>query len=432
VKTTAHAHDRYHALDALRGIAMLLGVVLHAAIPYTKHPVSFWPVQDAHRSNVFDFLLLVIHDFRMQLFFLLAGFFGCLLYSRHGAIGTAKHRLLRVALPLALAFVTIQPLLQAVAVYAASDALRQHPDDPNGPRGFIDLLSTGDTPRDAVLYHFTSGAFLKYMIPVHLWFLWYLLLCFAVMLPLASVGDRLREGSLGRAWDAGFRRLVQSRFRWLVLAAVTWPFLVPMQAAIGPDTPMSWLPPVHLLAYYFLFFTAGWTLYRHRDLLRRFVAGWGMSLAVAFLVVFPVGLSCLVFSKEPEKIRAGSSVPFDGLAMAALALFTWLTIGGLIGLFLRCLSWESRTVRWLADSSYWCYLASLPPIILFQYLVVEWDAVATTKFAVVTAGTAVLLLVTYRYGVRYTWIGRLLNGRRQRAALKISREQQELLASAAA
>ena len=37
--------DRYHALDALRGFAMLLGVLLHAALPYTAMRVPFWPVQ---------------------------------------------------------------------------------------------------------------------------------------------------------------------------------------------------------------------------------------------------------------------------------------------------------------------------------------------------------------------------------------------------
>src|SRR4051812_29842849 len=106
---------RYHALDALRGAAMFLGILLHAAIPYTRFPLPFWPVQDDQRSPIFDGFLLLVHDFRMQTFFLLAGFFGCLLYTRYGWQRTAAHRLKRIALPLAVAMVTIQPAVQAVS-----------------------------------------------------------------------------------------------------------------------------------------------------------------------------------------------------------------------------------------------------------------------------------------------------------------------------
>ena len=34
---------RFHGLDALRGIAMLLGIVLHAALPYIPDIDPIWP-----------------------------------------------------------------------------------------------------------------------------------------------------------------------------------------------------------------------------------------------------------------------------------------------------------------------------------------------------------------------------------------------------
>ena len=76
------APDRYHALDSLRGFAMLLGVVLHAAISFSTQPPAFWSVRDNDPDPLVDVLLFTVHTFRMQLFFLLAGFFGCLLYQR--------------------------------------------------------------------------------------------------------------------------------------------------------------------------------------------------------------------------------------------------------------------------------------------------------------------------------------------------------------
>ena len=45
-------HRRYHGLDALRGIAMLLGIVLHAALPFmVGMPISIWPT-DKYSSGL--------------------------------------------------------------------------------------------------------------------------------------------------------------------------------------------------------------------------------------------------------------------------------------------------------------------------------------------------------------------------------------------
>jgi glucans biosynthesis protein C len=401
------AADRYHALDALRGFAMLLGVLLHAAVPYMSIPVPFWPVRDAHGSKVFDLLLFAVHDFRMQVFFLLAGFFGALLYARHGLAGTAKHRLKRIALPLALGMVTILPALLAVGVYAAASGDRTWLPVPSGSPELAAAIEAGDSPGRITALYFTTGEFLHLMVPAHMWFLWYLLFCFAAVLPLAALADRLRDTPLGRRWDAAARWLFASRLRWLVLAAVTYPILLLMDKPLGPDTPLSWVPIWHLLGYYFLFLAVGWTLYRHRDLLMRFARGWLAALLVANLLVLPTILGLLGSLPDPTNAESLRH-PLNAL----LGLYTWLMVGGLLGLFLRVLSAERPWVRWLADSAYWCYLASLPLVVLFQHFVVDWDVPAVVKFVVVSAATTAFLLVTYRYCVRYTWIGRLLNGPR--------------------
>src|SRR3982751_1263545 len=185
--------DRYHALDALRGSAMFLGVLLHAAIPYLHTTVSFWPVRDAHRSIAFDLAMLALHDFRMQTFFLLAGFFAALLYARYGLAATAAHRLKRIALPLALAMLTVQPALQAVSVYALAATDQADVDDAPANPVLAGPPAVGESPAAAVGRHFTSGEFLRHMVPAHLWFLWYLLLCLAVVLPVARVAGGLRD-----------------------------------------------------------------------------------------------------------------------------------------------------------------------------------------------------------------------------------------------
>ena len=66
----------------------------------------------------------------------------------------------------------------------------------------------------------------------------------------------------------------------------------------------------------------------------------------------------------------------------------------------------------LADASYWMYLIHVPLIIVAQLLVREWPLPANVKFLLILATVMPILLATYRWCVRFTPIGRLLNGPR--------------------
>ena len=81
-RTAATSAERLHALDALRALAMFLGVVLHAALGFMTFDVPFTPVMDASRSVVFDIIVFFTHAFRMQAFFVVAGYFAALLLAR--------------------------------------------------------------------------------------------------------------------------------------------------------------------------------------------------------------------------------------------------------------------------------------------------------------------------------------------------------------
>ena len=60
------------------------------------------------------------------------------------------------------------------------------------------------------------------------------------------------------------------------------------------------------------------------------------------------------------------------------------------------------------------YLAHLPLVIAGQMLVVGWPIHYHLKYLVVCASVTLILLITYQFGVRYTLIGRALNGPRTR------------------
>lgn len=99
----APAEERLHALDALRAIALLLGVVLHAAMSFVPSPgAPFWIVADSRPTPAMAVAFFAIHLFRMAAFFLIAGYFAKFLLDRRGTWGFVKNRAMRIAAPLAL------------------------------------------------------------------------------------------------------------------------------------------------------------------------------------------------------------------------------------------------------------------------------------------------------------------------------------------
>ncbi len=414
---SAHAPtDRYHALDSLRGFAMFLGVLLHVALSFMVTPPAFWPVRDNDPTPFADVCLMAIHDFRMQLFFLLAGFFGCLLYYRYGLAGMTKHRLKRVAIPFVLALVLVVPTVQAAVVYAEVENVRaasvRGAPSPLRPHA-AELVAANPEASTAKITadYFVSGTSFARLPLLHLWFLYYLLIFVVAVAVLSPLLSRLAGTRLLARFDAAFRRVVEGRGRVLVPALLTFPLMLPMRWVV--DTPNSWNPQWHIVGYYFAFFAFGWMLYRHRDLVPTFGRGWKLNLALANLVVLPLMVGLIVTGATKEKGGADAFAWQLG-GFAASVLYTWLMITGLWGAFLRLFAREYAWVRYMADSAYWCYLASLTPIVALQFVVKDWPLPGLLKGALVTAATTLVLLASYEWLVRYTFVGAILNGRKYR------------------
>jgi len=103
---------RYHDLDALRGFAMLLGIVIHALQSFIPIPIPVAP-QDINQSpEIYGYVFNVIHGFRMPLFFLISGFFTAMLWRNLGLRDLLKHRAKRILLPL----VIMTPLMWLVII----------------------------------------------------------------------------------------------------------------------------------------------------------------------------------------------------------------------------------------------------------------------------------------------------------------------------
>ncbi len=243
----------------------------------------------------------------------------------------------------------------------------------------------------------------------HLWFLWFLcwfVLLFALFVSLAGL---LRSPSLPR-WMV----VSPARFLWLIpLTLVPQSFMGLVIPGFGADTSLGLLPMPHVFLYYLLFFAFGAIYFDCDDRDGRVGKWWWLGLPAGLLVLFPLGLG----------LATGAFGPGDGIlgsdsaraeAVVLQAIYPWTMAFGFMGLFRRACARESTTIRYLSDSSYWLYLAHVPLIIGAQLMVRDWPLPSGLKFGLVLVGVTGLLLVVYRFLVRYTWLGRLLNGPRVR------------------
>ena len=108
---------RRHDLDALRAVAMLLGIFLHGILSFTPREFP-WFVKDQSLHELWLMPFSVIHGFRMPLFFLVSGYFTMMLFRKRGVWSLLSHRVKRIFLPLLLGLVTIVPVCHWVSSQA--------------------------------------------------------------------------------------------------------------------------------------------------------------------------------------------------------------------------------------------------------------------------------------------------------------------------
>ena len=367
--------QRFYDLDALRSVAMLLGIILHATLFVLPEPVSLWPLHDANATDdpFYREVIDVIHGFRMPIFFLLSGFFTALLWQRRGMRSLANQRLKRVGIPLAVSCVTVLP----ASIWVMS------------------LAAGGKEPYDFPLWVLP---FVWTQNIGHLWFLWYLLL---------MVGCFMISVRLGLRFDQRY----------------VWWFLIPISALItffmegaefGSDTGVTLIPnPPAPFFYYLCFFTLGVSFYQQDIIGQRW---W----SVALIPAVPVYCIASRMLYDYQAKFGDGEVPLDFLFRDPQTLvatlfettFAWLMVFGLMGAFRWLASRESFTARYMSDASYWMYLSHLPIVVLLQWLTLDWPIHYHLKFLIVCAVTTFIVVVTYQFFVRYGFIGRALNGPR--------------------
>jgi len=393
--TTAPASERLHALDALRAIALLLGIVLHATLSFVPASPRFWLIQDTHPSLILSLLSFAIHVFRMTTFFLMAGFFARMSFHRRGAFGFVKDRLQRIALPLVIGWPLLFVSIALVITWAGNF--------PNG--GSVQWTSSWLPP----LPNFRL---------THLWFLYVLLQLYVAMLLLRGAIVRLdASGSLRTLVDRLFAGVIRSPLAPLVLA-------IPIGIAfwldsrwvnvMGVRTPdQSLITNAQAWIGFGTAFGVGWLLHRQIDLLRILERRWLAHLLLAVVLILIGFVLSGVMLSAPGAPKLHYS--FATLRLVSVVLYApaiWITTFAALGLALRFMSGFSPTRRYLADASYWLYLIHLPIVMALQVALSQLDWPGLIKFSIILLVAVPPMLASYHLMVRFSFIGAVLNGRR--------------------
>ncbi|MBV2358864.1 acyltransferase family protein [Thalassococcus sp. CAU 1522] len=348
----AHA-ERYHGLDLLRAVAMLLGLVLHGALIYTAPSVvGDLPVasglEPPQASPATWAVVIWIHQWRMPAFFLLAGFFAELVIARRGARAFLADRAVRI--------------LGALAVFSVLFTLIFA-----RPWGVLD----------------------------HMWFLWFLsLFCLTAW---AAHGMGLRRELRAMAWPV--QRL--PRMIWLVVPVAALN-LAGREAGIWHIIPdqIGQLDRLVGALPYFAAFVIGQMLFHTRDRLaelRRPRVWMGCIAAGALAYVLSLGLM--------------GAEPWPVLPMAvfsAVASLGWTF--GLIGLAQWAVPARSAAIDWLVRLSYPVYIFHLYLILGVSALLASAGLAQGWVIVLSAFVTFWLCVVLYYLLVKYTPLDWVLNG----------------------
>lgn len=376
---------RVHYLDNLRAYIMWLGVVIHVAM---LQMVSQTPQQlrESALSEWADLLVFSIHSFRMPLFFVLSGFFVAAILARKGLKQTIKLRLLRIGIPLIIFGPIVSYALHYIII-EYTEVMR--------------ASVAGKEPDTVQEYQFNFG---------HLWFLYYLLICHIILLPIfytltANYSSYLKQLQYRLSHPAS-----------IVLYATLIAYIdsyfdrgmIPAEGGLTPNT----LQLMHYVPY----FLYGFLLYKYRNLwLNHYQRCWGRYTVAGFVMMM---LTMIVV--EPLLKSPGTQV--DNFAVAlCYGLWGWFWSFALFGFFKQFSSRYIIWLRYLSESAYWVYIVHVPIVLLISFLMYDYQYPFYIKMVLNIVLTSLLSLFSYHILVRYTWLGWLLNGRRR--VFKFRKEQ---------
>lgn len=304
-------NNRIHGLDTARAFLMALGVFYHAGLIYSEN--ANWRVNDDVTSDLISFLSSTIHEFRMETFYLISGFFFSLLAHKKKP-DFLKERFTRVVVPLLFCGLTFNTIMNG---YSADRVINWQ-----------------------ITNYIFTGTWLG-----HLWFIGNLIIYFLFSYKFNNlIGGLFQFSSVKSVFLSLFFVSFFARFTYHI-----FPLSLDLNFIfISVKNLFIYLPYYALGSILYFNKTAFFTVFKKR-----------------YFVTGVILLLCLKVFKRELALNGVSYYITHEINLLTTPLMIYLVLSFFLLFFNR----DSRIIRKLSDSSYTVYLLHQPLIVVTYYFI---------------------------------------------------------------
>ncbi|EBN1685391.1 glucans biosynthesis protein MdoC [Salmonella enterica] len=319
---------REYFLDSIRAWLMLLGIPFHISLIYSTHS---WHVNSAAPSWWLTLFNDFIHAFRMQVFFVISGYFSYMLFLRYPLKHWWKVRVERVGIPM-LTAIPLLTLPQFILLQYVKEKTENWP----------------------TLSAYEKYNTLAWELISHLWFLLVLVILTTVSIGIFTWFQKRQETSKPRPAAISLAKLSLIFFLLGVAYAAIRRIIFIVYPAILSDGMFNFI--VMQTLFYVPFFILGALAIIHPDLKARFTTpsrGCTLGAAVAFIAYL-----------LNQRYGSGDAWMYETESVITMVMGLWM-VNVVFSLGHRLLNFQSARVTYFVNASLFIYLVHHPLTLFF-------------------------------------------------------------------
>ncbi|EAQ6248509.1 glucans biosynthesis protein MdoC [Salmonella enterica] len=319
---------REYFLDSIRAWLMLLGIPFHISLIYSTHS---WHVNSASPSWWLTLFNDFIHSFRMQVFFVISGYFSYMLFLRYPLKRWWKVRVERVGIPM----LTAIPLLTL-------------------PQFIMLQFVKGKTENWHMLSAYEKYNTLAWELISHLWFLLVLVILTTVSIGIFTWFQKRQKTSKPRPAAISLAKLSLIFFLLGVGYAAIRRTIFIVYPAIFSDGMFNFI--VMQTLFYVPFFILGALAFIHPELKARFTTpsrGCSLGAATAFIAYL-----------LNQRYGSGDAWMYETESVITMVMGLWM-VNVVFSLGHRLLNFQSARVTYFVNASLFIYLVHHPLTLFF-------------------------------------------------------------------
>ncbi|UDJ80644.1 glucans biosynthesis protein MdoC [Kosakonia oryzae] len=370
--------QREYFLDSIRAWLMLLGIPFHISLIYSSH---MWHVNSTYPSWWLTLFNDAIHAFRMQVFFVISGYFSYMLYLRYPLKRWWMVRVERVGIPM----LTAIPLLTL-------------------PQFIMLQYVNNNTAEWRTLSAYDKFNTLSWELISHLWFL-------LVLVILTTVGMWLFKKIKNNADRLLGSISLGTLSLWFLLLGIVWAAFRRIIFLLYPDILRDALFNFAVMQtlFYIPFFILGALTFINPRLKSLFTtpSPWCMVGSVLAFIAYLLN----------QRYGSGDAWMYETEAVITMLLGLWM-VNVVFSLGHRLLNFQSARVSYFVNASLFIYLVHHPLTLLFGAWItphIQSNALGFVTGLVFVIGIAVLL---YEIHLRIPLLRFLFSGKPQEKEVK--------------